>query len=1290
PGTIAARFYTMEFMNSNGIYVDGNGSVDITNNFSDGSFTNGLAGGTYLRIENSQDFLDSSGEAIQNVVFNDNPGGGAVSVTKTVGTSGTIEFDNYTGEFSGESFDSDPNDLISWLIPPVLTWTGGVSTDWFSTGNWQDELGNPITNAPGTNTTTDYTNIDIIIPSSPTQATLNPPVIGDNATVIEIGGNLSIDGNTLTINTSDADADSDIRITGAITLDDATFRSLGSDDDIEIGGGLTLNGSSLLLPGTGSLFTFNSTGGLVTIEPSSAFNNLTIDVVGTFSILSNLEVTGDLTLSSGIGSFDFNGFDVSVSGNFVNNSASASSMIPGTNTLNLTPSSSPLALTTGPVELYDVVIGDGTVVTYNLGSALSLSNTLSIAANTTLDLNGFGLIAGDDNADVEVATLNGNLTVDGGETISFGNGTSFSINGNLQLAGASDASRANLTRKGSTGSYSVTVNSGGEFGAQFFNVSFIGGNGIELASGSTLTVNSTGTEDIDTPAADGNDDIVLRNGSFTDGLGSAYLTLANSFSGTYKSDNVSFGSGPTSNVSRNGLTNAIVFVDPGGSLQGPSFEDDDASATTGNVQWFYNNPLFTWVGDTDSDWTDNTNWFDESAGSQAVAAPTNANTVNIPVVTMPNVYPEIDSDGLSVADLSIASGAQLSLTSGNTFTVEGDVVNSGTLNLDGTLNVEGTFTNTGTIVPGAGSTITQVLSSDILFDGGSAFSNLVFDGAFTVTTSGSVTVNNNLTITNNANLVIGDDSHVITVGGDFTIDEANGGAFGMTVGTVVLNGSGAQLIDNTSDSPFTFNNLTLSGGTTKTFGDNATINGELILNDNMTILDLGTTTLTLNSDLTVNDGASVNASASTVILGGSDVQRISGSGASTNVTFNNLSVNNSTTGSSDIQLGVDTNITGTLDFQTGIITSSASNPIIFNDNATVAYDGTPEVAPAGIATDGNSYVTGPVLKIGDEAFVFPVGEGERHSRLSISGITGAAATDEYSAEYFFTTPAAFDSTKNGGMARVSGLEYWDLSNLNAHSGQPLVTLFWDATSEVTDLNSLTVAHFNGTSWDNEGRGSTTGDATAGTITSSNNLTSFSPIALATTDDAANPLPVDLVQYTAIVAEDQVSINWVTASELNNEYFEVFHSSDGESFTSIGRVDGNGTTNEQISYSLNHKSPLLGDNYYQLRQYDFDGTETNHGIRMVYNDRVQAVMDITIYPNPGTSENLRLRISSGDNHTPISVSIIDLNGAVRYKSVIDGALSVDQQLEMYDELSSGIYYLLVEQGSQVSRKKLIIK
>ena len=81
----------------------------------------------------------------------------------------------------------------------------------------------------------------------------------------------------------------------------------------------------------------------------------------------------------------------------------------------------------------------------------------------------------------------------------------------------------------------------------------------------------------------------------------------------------------------------------------------------------------------------------------------------------------------------------------------------------------------------------------------------------------------------------------------------------------------------------------------------------------------------------------------------------------------------------------------------------------------------------------------------------------------------------------------------------------------------------------------------------------------------------------------------------------VDLTWATASEINNDYFLVQHSSDGIRFDDLGTVVGAGTTTQSHSYDWMHDHPSAGVNYYRLKQVDFDGQFEYSPIRVVMMD-----------------------------------------------------------------------------------------
>lgn len=106
-----------------------------------------------------------------------------------------------------------------------------------------------------------------------------------------------------------------------------------------------------------------------------------------------------------------------------------------------------------------------------------------------------------------------------------------------------------------------------------------------------------------------------------------------------------------------------------------------------------------------------------------------------------------------------------------------------------------------------------------------------------------------------------------------------------------------------------------------------------------------------------------------------------------------------------------------------------------------------------------------------------------------------------------------------------------------------------------------------------------------------------------------PLPVSLIDFTAKPQENNVKLDWSTASEIDNSHFEILRSGNGERFDVIGTVAGKGTTSALSRYSFTDFNPLPGTSYYRLRQIDFNGDYAESDIRAVNISLRQASLSI---------------------------------------------------------------------------------
>ena len=264
-----------------------------------------------------------------------------------------------------------------------------------------------------------------------------------------------------------------------------------------------------------------------------------------------------------------------------------------------------------------------------------------------------------------------------------------------------------------------------------------------------------------------------------------------------------------------------------------------------------------------------------------------------------------------------------------------------------------------------------------------------------------------------------------------------------------------------------------------------------------------------------------------------------------------------------------------------------------------------------------SFVQGPVKKIGNDEFTFPLGDASNYLPITIEA--PALTTDAFTAEYFREDPdPTYDkNAKDVSLDHISKVDYWTLDR-TAGSSNVNVTLTWnDKSGGIDDLVDLKVARWGGSSWKDHGNGGTTGTASAGTIVTSSAVTSFSPFSLASST-MNNPLPIELLSFSADVTKlDKVQLIWQTASEIDNDYFTIERSEDGYNWEEISIIVGAGNSNSLLSYQTMDNAPYPGISYYRLKQTDFDGQFTHSQIVSVVIEG--NLPKIVIYPNPTTKE-----------------------------------------------------------------------
>ncbi|MEN9304577.1 MAG: hypothetical protein RL264_3006 [Bacteroidota bacterium] len=326
--------------------------------------------------------------------------------------------------------------------------------------------------------------------------------------------------------------------------------------------------------------------------------------------------------------------------------------------------------------------------------------------------------------------------------------------------------------------------------------------------------------------------------------------------------------------------------------------------------------------------------------------------------------------------------------------------------------------------------------------------------------------------------------------------------------------------------------------------------------------------------------------------------------------------------------------------------------------------------------DNSHFVDGVVRKTGNTAFVFPVGQFNDVQPISIEAPSNA--TDSYTTYYNWTDPLndSFDPTIfQTGINNVSRCEYWIL---NPTSGSPDITfsLNFDINScGITDPTELIVVRWTGTEWENLGNGGTSGTVDDGIIIKGVTCSScgtFNPITLGSLTNA-NPLPVELLNFTAVAFGRKTKLDWQTASEHNNDYFTVERTFDGEHFEIVGTADGSGNSNQLLSYSLFDENPANGYNYYRLKQTDFDGTSKYSDLRSVY---FGPEAWVNVYPNP--SNGLLNIVATGEVS---NFAIYAADGKLVQAGDVNGLITLF--------LEPGMYFVNFEANGKKNAVKVVV-
>ncbi|MBA2610339.1 MAG: T9SS type A sorting domain-containing protein [Bacteroidetes bacterium] len=337
------------------------------------------------------------------------------------------------------------------------------------------------------------------------------------------------------------------------------------------------------------------------------------------------------------------------------------------------------------------------------------------------------------------------------------------------------------------------------------------------------------------------------------------------------------------------------------------------------------------------------------------------------------------------------------------------------------------------------------------------------------------------------------------------------------------------------------------------------------------------------------------------------------------------------------------------------------------------------------------------------AHVYPFGVAGTQIPFTFNKTTAGISNIDVSTR----ATAASDNVPWAGASNVGGVTFFYCPN-NAMAGNPCATnsvidRWWDITPSAAvtanctfsyrgSENTLNVPYntgnigaqwWDGTAWNLNN--ATTGSAAAvlagvGSVTAPG-LNQFCPYVLSS---VAIPLPIDLIDFSAMCdGENNVVLNWSSASEKNSAYFDIMNSKDGFTFTKIASVSskGNSAAINHYSFMVENKKSL--GNYFRLKMVDSDLTYRNSKTEYVSDDCNMTEEKPNLYYN---QHNGIVITSTNKDATNYKLNIIDAAGRlIRTESL--PIHTGYNNITISTELAAGVYLvnLTYNNGQMISKK-----
>jgi hypothetical protein len=186
---------------------------------------------------------------------------------------------------------------------------------------------------------------------------------------------------------------------------------------------------------------------------------------------------------------------------------------------------------------------------------------------------------------------------------------------------------------------------------------------------------------------------------------------------------------------------------------------------------------------------------------------------------------------------------------------------------------------------------------------------------------------------------------------------------------------------------------------------------------------------------------------------------------------------------------------------------------------------------------------------------------------------------------------------------------------------------------------------------------------------------------------SNPLPVNLLYFNATCSQNNIKLEWSTASQVNCNYFEVEKSNDAQQWEVLTRITAAGNSTAILDYAYNDLQASGQLVYYRLAQYDFNHNKENLATLAIRTHCFDPKDVLVIAPNPA-GDKITIRFTT-HLAQKVNMGIYQTNGKCLKKMQLDTVDGENFSELDITELSKGSVYLVrIENGNEQLQAKFL--